>query len=637
MRSTARRSAILALLLPLIATLVLPSDGAVAAPRVSVKVTAHRSVASVPVGRTARITGNTNRGRRGDVVQLERQNTKGWQRVARSRVSSARRFTFTVKPPAGRTAYRVVRPATRGLARGVSGTVRITGVRSVRLSAHPSTKKTLAGRRIAFAGSVSAGKAGDPVRLQRKDGKGWRTVGSARLSAKRTYALSTRVPAGNTRYRVLRPATTGYRQAVSAPYTISAASCTPMTRPRGITPWGTDPTVDRTSSMTIHLSRLFCSVAPRSRVRVAMFLISSAREPGLVLRSLRAAHKYLGVKVEILVERRPIGVIPAKDVAKLRQFASVYMCDLSCHSDFGVSAVMHDKFVTISDMNWAGGKDPALWSSSANWSKKQLRGYWQSGLLIYGNRQLTREFDARYEGMRGCALHNRRCGSWAPSVNGARLPAAFAKVKVGPTWYDKGLTWRSGDRGDGTRVLFSPTASRVDPVLQQLDTYSCRPGHRTVRFSIYRMSVGRGTRIIKALQALRARGCDVRAIYNIGGSKVIDTEAPHMLAAAGIPRTCVRNNHDKFAYFDVVDRATGKPRRILWTGSQNLVQGGLVRNDDTLLIHTAELATGHWAADIRQTSSWYLRRWSQVAKHPTSCVWPTTTRSLTSTDAAEVD
>jgi hypothetical protein len=478
---------------------------------------------------------------------------------------------------------------------------------------------------------------GDPVRLQRKERKGWRTINSARLTARRTYSVAARVPVGRTSYRVVRPATRGHAQAVSSAHTVAAASCTPMTRPRGITAWGTDRTVNRTSSMTIHLSRLFCSVAPKSRVRVAMFLISSAHEPGLILRSLRTAHRYLGVKVEFLIERRPLKVIPAADLAKLKKFATVYTCDLSCHSDFGISAAMHDKFATVSDMNWAAGKDPVLWSSSANWSKKQLLGYWQSGLLIYGDRQLTREFNARFEGMRACAVHNRRCGAWVPSVDGVRLPAAFRKVKVGPTWYDKAPTWRSGDRGDGTRVLFSPIAVRGDPLLQQLDTFSCTRLHRTVRFSIYRMSVSRGNRVIAALKRLQARGCDVRAIYNIGGSKVIDTEAPHMLAAARIPRTCVTNNHDKFAYFDVVDRATGAPRHVLWTGSQNLVQGGLVRNDDTLLVHTAELATGHWAADIRRTGAWYLNRWKQVAKHPTSCVWPKTGSRTLNPDMAEID
>jgi hypothetical protein len=60
---------------------------------------------------------------------------------------------------------------------------------------------------------------------------------------------------------------------------------------------------------------------------------------------------------------------------------------------------------------------------------------------------------------------------------------------------------------------------------------------------------------------------------------------------------------------------------VLWTGSQNLAGSGLSSNDDTFMTHTAELATGHWAADIRGVSGWYLGRWKQMAAHPTSCVW----------------
>ena len=98
---------------------------------------------------------------------------------------------------------------------------------------------------------------------------------------------------------------------------------------------------------------------------------------------------------------------------------------------------------------------------------------------------------------------------------------------------------------------------------------------------------------------------------------------PQLLTAAEVPTTCVYLMHDKFVYFDVVDRATGEPRWVLWSGSQNLADASIASNDDALLSLTAELATGSWASDIRTTASWYLSRWNQMAAQPTSCVWHT--------------
>jgi PLD-like domain len=160
-------------------------------------------------------------------------------------------------------------------------------------------------------------------------------------------------------------------------------------------------------------------------------------------------------------------------------------------------------------------------------------------------------------------------------------------------------------------------------VVDGLQRFSCTPEHRTIRLAIYRMSWVRGKRITAQLSALRARGCDVRAIYSIGGAKPIMLYGPQLLTSAGVSTTCVYLMHDKFVYLDVVDRTTGAPRRVLWSGSQNLADGSIASNDDALLSLTAELAKGSWSSDIRSLSGWYLNRWNRMAAHPTSCVWHT--------------
>ena len=76
---------------------------------------------------------------------------------------------------------------------------------------------------------------------------------------------------------------------------------------------------------------------------------------------------------------------------------------------------------------------------------------------------------------------------------------------------------------------------------------------------------------------------------------------------------------DQFVYFDVVDRATGSPRHVLWTGSQNFTGAGLYYNDDTMVTMEAELASGQRLADIRSLGAWYLSRWNQLARRPVTC------------------
>ena len=623
MTSTLRRATVSSILLGLVVALVLPTSSPTAAAAAKqVRVSAHRSTASVVVGSIARITGGTNRGRRGDAVQLERKDARGWHRIASARVTATRRYTFTVRPPVGRTTYRVVRPGTKGLSRGISNPVRILGLRPVRLSGHKSAATVVAGRPVRFAGSASAGRSGDVVRLERQDGKTWRAIGSARLTPRRGYVLQTRPAVGRKAYRVVRPSAGGYARAVSPTLRVRAVRCTPMARPvNAMVAWGNDPTVDRTSGLTKNLSRLFCSVAPRAKVRVALFLLSADSETEHIFDSLETVHRYLGVDVEFIVDRNPFPPkeLPAKLKRRVAKFATLRTCRRSCHSDPSVNAVMHNKFVTVSDMNWAPGKDPVLWSSSSNWNKRQLRKYWQTSVLMYGDRRLTREFDARFESMRACGVRASRCTGWVPSVWGTRLPAEYRKVKVGRVWYDAGLSWRDGDPGDGTKVIFSPVTRGTDPMISELESYSCSPQHRTVRFAVYRLVEPRGPRVAAAISRLRSRGCDVRSVYSLVGEKPVGSTGARVLRTAGVRTSCLVLMHDKFAYFDVVDRTTRAPRKVLWTGSQNFGLSSITANDDTLMSSTAEFANARWAPAIRATSNWYRVRWEQMYRNRTDC------------------
>lgn len=490
----------------------------------------------------------------------------------------------------------------------------------ISVSSRISKAKILAGQDVRITGSAKPGRARDVVKVQRRDRGVWKTVKFGRLTGSRTYSFTVRPKAGKNSYRVVRPETSTGRRGTSRTVSVTAESCTPMARPtRSMAVFVTNPNLNQTAQMSRQLGRLFCAVAPNATVRVAMFLVSSDSESRVILNSLQKVHRYRGVHVEVLAE-----AVPYKDnvVAKLRRsvgsFATVRTCTKGCRSDVPVEGNMHQKFVTVSDMTWSKAKDPVLWTSSSNWTKKQLRRYWQTGVLMYNDRALTREFDIRFESMRACGLPGG-CGTWRPSVFGTKLSAAYRLMSVNRVWLDAGLDWRQGDAGDGTRVIFSPTRPRFDPVTSELARYSCTPQHRTVRIAVFRMSVFRGASIARAFGQLRQRGCDVRAVASTGGTSTAAVHGVRDLRSQGVPTVCVDLMHDKFVYLDVVDRTTKAPRPVLWTGSQNFTGAGIGFNDDLMVAMDASTAKGQRASDIRSVAAAYRARWTVLTKHTTGC------------------
>jgi hypothetical protein len=491
---------------------------------------------------------------------------------------------------------------------------------AITVSARASKGSVLVGQDVRITGSAKPGKARDTVKVQRYSGGVWRTVKFSKLTGSRVYAFTVRPKAGTNRYRVVRPETSTGRRGTSKTVTVKAESCTAMPNPhRTMFALATYPTINATGSMTRGLSRLFCAVAPNATVRVSLLFLTKDSESKVILSSLQKMHRYRGVHVEVLAEAKPYTTnVTAKLRKSLGSFATVRTCVKACRSDEPVEGNMHQKFVTISDMTWSKGKDPALWTSSANWDKKQLRRYWQTGVLMYNDRRLTREFDARFESMRACGLPGG-CGRWRPTVFGVQLSDAYRVVSRNKVWQDAGFDWREGDAGDGTRVAFSPTRLRFDPVIAELARYSCTPAHRTVRVGVFRMSVSRGLAIAKAFGQLRRRGCDVRAVLSTSGTSSAAKHGVKDMRGQGISTTCVDLMHDKFAYFDVVDRTTKAPRRVLWTGSQNFTGAGINFNDDAMITMDASTARGQRAVDIRSLASAYLRRWGQLTRNRTGC------------------
>ncbi|HKG52452.1 MAG TPA: phospholipase D-like domain-containing protein [Actinomycetales bacterium] len=491
---------------------------------------------------------------------------------------------------------------------------------AVKVQARASKGSVLVGQDVRVTGSAKPGRARDVVKVQRYDRGVWRTVKFSKLTGKRSFSFTVRPKAGKNRYRVVRPETSTGRRGTSKTVTVKAESCGAMPKPKR-TMWAlaNNPTIDRTASMTYHLSRLFCAVAPKATVRIAMLFVAGDSEAKVILRSLEKMHRYRGVHIEVLAEAMPYKV---NDTAKLRRtvgkFATVHTCSKGCRSDVRAEGNMHQKFVTVTDMTWSKGKDPVVWTSSANWDKKQLRRYWQTGVLVYNDRTLAREFDARFESMRTCSRAGG-CGRWKPSVFGARLSDAYKVVSRNGVWQDAGFDWRAGQAGSGTKIAFSPTRQGFDPVTTELTRYTCTPKHRTIRIGVFRMSVYRGLKIAKAFGDLRRRGCDVKAVLSTSGRSSAAKHGVKDMRSQGIATTCVDLMHDKFAYLDVVDRTTKVPRKVLWTGSQNFTGAGVNFNDDLMMVMDATDARGQRASDIRALAGAYLGRWAALTRHRTGC------------------
>ena len=605
--------------LPMVQAVV--AEPALASTTRSSAVTVATSRSSVLAGESVRLTGKVAVARAGEVVTVERRDPLAWHTVARSRLSRSRTFVFVAKPRTGRTSYRVVRPRAAGRPRLTSRTVQILARPRIAVQARVSAAAVITGQEVRIQGSVGPGKSGDVVKVQRLDPDTWRTLAFSRLTASRTYSFTVRPAAGTVRYRVVRPETEAGARGTSATLTVGSTPCPAMPRPtRTMLGWSNDPTLARTSSMATNLRGLFCAVAPNATVRVAMFLMSSDTESEVILSALETMHRHRGVRVEILLEDTPYTAPIGAGIRKrLGQFATLRTCQKGCRS-LSSGANMHHKFVTVTDTSWAPGADPVLWTSSSNWTKRQLREYWQTGVLIYGDRRLTREFDARFESMSTCALA-AGCGAWRPSVFGQPLPESYRLLQTGESWTDAGLGWRAGDEGTGTRVLFSPVAvTTPDPVASELARYACTPEHRTVRLGIFAMSAWRGPFLARALGQLARGGCDIQALVNIPAPELVEQKGVADLRAQGVGTSCVQLMHDKFVYLDVVDRETGSPRHVLWTGSQNFTGAGLYYNDDTMVTMEAELASGQRAADIRSLGAWYLSRWNQLARRPVHCL-----------------
>jgi phosphatidylserine/phosphatidylglycerophosphate/cardiolipin synthase-like enzyme len=483
----------------------------------------------------------------------------------------------------------------------------------------------LAGDPVAVRGRVRGVPGRARLRLQQRRGGRWATVRRTRTSGPLDrYGFRFRPPAGRPRYRVAAVSAGGRLLGRSRPFAVRVGTCRPMAAPsRPATAWFSRPGAPGTPQIARRLGQLFCAAAPGATVDVAMYFIrAGSREVEAILRPLELMARARDVRVRVLLEGalypRSSSLFPTLE--RLRRFATVRVCRSGCRSDRPASrssaGILHHKFVTVSDMSWQAGADPVTVSSSANWSSAQLDRHWQSAVMSYDDRRLFREFDIQWQLLRTCA-GDGGCAAWARRLDRLGLsPDRYGVTRVERVWHDVRPRERSGGRGRGTGVMFSPW-SDADPVAARLRGYTCSPEHGQVRVAHMFVSTAR-TEVLDALAALQSAGCDVRMVVSPPESDV--TRAGLTRARRlGLRVACVPRMHDKVISVDAVDAGTRQPERVLWAGSQNLGGNALRNNDEALLRVSVDRADGAAADANARVFRAYQQYWSSLRGQAGAC------------------
>jgi hypothetical protein len=497
----------------------------------------------------------------------------------------------------------------------------------VRVTRTVDAGTVLAGDRATVRGRVTPAARGTRVSLQRLVGKRWRSVKSTRLTARSTYAFSLATRrAATARYRVLAPARAGRRAATSPAFGLRVLACTPSAAPsRGAAAWFGGPWVRSTSPISRQLARLFCAAAPGSTVDISMYFVRAVldrSDVGAILVPLQRVARYRGVRVHFMLEGRLYGrgAAFASSTRILRRIGTVTFCNAGCRNERPAGTrgegILHHKFITISDMSWRRGADPAVVVSSANWSQSQLHNFWQSALLLYDDQALFRQFDVQWNTMAACS---RGCASWAARLSRLSLaPRTYGLTNSNGVWNDAVPVERLGGSTTGRGVTFSPWPG-VDPMAAALRSYRCVPGHRTIRVGHMFITSGRQS-IIDALAALRARGCRVQVILRQLPGKTQLQAAIKLMARARLPLGCLDRMHNKIVLIDAVRVSDGRPDLAMWMGSQSLGLSALRTNDESLLRTSSAAASGPDRIANQRMYLAFNANWEQMARVQKRCV-----------------
>jgi len=265
---------------------------------------------------------------------------------------------------------------------------------------------------------------------------------------------------------------------------------------------------------------------------------------------------------------------------------------------------------------------PVVISSSGNFARSQTRNYVQELTVVYDDYRLWQEFSNRYDAMAACSIVfsslNQSTSGDIRDCRNTRFPAPLnsqlKKDSLG-IWVDSSV--RSGDTGRGTRVIFSPQPASVkDAYVKMFDGVDCTVD-KQVRVAMFKLTDSKAEAMIRALNSLKARGCDVKLLLTQqGGATTISRTVVGLLRRSRLNVKCTQTPmHTKVILIGPANNNNG---RVL-SGTANMSTSGLRYSEEHTLIFDARAASPEYQDDIRRVYGVYRTAWYELAKISRSC------------------
>lgn len=364
-------------------------------------------------------------------------------------------------------------------------------------------------------------------------------------------------------------------------------------------------------------------------------------DPEVIYDALEYLVKYRNVKIGLVLDGGSITPASAKAAIKrrLQEIAGinglttstglktngVEWCINGCFNTNSSKvfpyAINHEKFITISDTIWDGASGsarsvdaavPAVISSSGNWARSQIRNYMQELTVIYGDRELARQFNLRYDGMAYCAKSGCKTNAGFP----ADLKKNFGSTRDRSIWVDR-LNPHGTDTGRGTYVTFSPQPSTViDPYIAAFDNVDCAVTPH-IRIAMFKLTDTKAERMVQALQRLKGRGCDVRMLLTQrGGATSISKKVVKRLKSSKIWAKCTPiAMHTKLI---LIGPKVGNAGLALH-GTANMSTAGLRYSEEHTITFDARRASDDYREDLARVYGVYLAGWYELSQGAKTC------------------
>ena len=397
-----------------------------------------------------------------------------------------------------------------------------------------------------------------------------------------------------------------------------------------------DPKNQRPWSFINKAAQIICGAAEGANIKIGMYFIraiGTAERPEsdsqMIWNALWYVAKNNKVKVQLVLDGGGITSAAGKESIKkelgMIPNLTISWCYNGCF-DTNVKtkfpyAINHEKFVTIDHTVW-GGK-PAVYSSSGQFARSQVRTYWQEATLIYGDQKLHDLFDARFRMMKECSgstRGNADCRSGKDLKKVAKeMNLAFSLAKERGIWVDK--KYRHGtDAGRGTMVSFSPQDNTVtDYYTSQFGDMDCGVD-KTVRVAMYRLTDTRAPKFIEVMGKLKKAGCDVKVLLSQkGGATTISKKVAKALKKAGLTsqvRCTAIPIHTKLILIGPADSNAGR----VMMGTANMSTSGLRYSEEHVItIDSRRITDDKVAEDFREAYGVYLAGWNELNQGSKAC------------------